>query len=263
MSDFSLELRKDIINMIAIASSGHPGGSLSMVEIMSVLYNKVMHIDPKNPDNPDRDIFILSKGHAAPVLYATLANKGYFSKEELKTLRKFKSPLQGHPDKKKLKGVETCTGSLGQGVSQAVGFTLGFKSQGKKNKVYTVVGDGEIEEGLFWEASMSAAHYKLSNLTIIIDKNRLQLDGTTDEVMSAGNVEEKMKAFGFDVYSIDGNNEDEVYKALMSDNKDKPKCIVANTIKGKGVSFMENNVDWHGKAPNKEQTTKALEELSK
>lgn len=263
MNKFNIQVRKDIIEMIGEAQSGYPGGSLSVVEILSVLYNKVMRIDPKKPTMPDRDIFVLSKGHASAALYSVLARKGFFPVEYLKTFRKFKSKLQGHPDRNKLTGVEVSTGSLGQGVSIAAGMALGYKKDKKPNKVYAAVGDGEIQEGQFWEASMAAAHYKLSNFTIIIDKNNLQIDGPTDEVMSVGDVGAKMLAFGFDVYEVDGHDEERLYDVLMKNSSDKPKCIIANTIKGKGVTFMENKFGWHGKAPSKEEVFEAIKELDK
>ena len=261
MASINNEIRKDIIDMVYNASSGHIGGALSLVEIMHVLYFKVMNIDPKNPEMSERDYFILSKGHASAVLYATLSHKGFFDREELKTSRKFGTKLQGHPDRKKLKGVEASTGSLGQGVSIAVGCALGLKASSKPNKVYTIVGDGEMQEGSFWEASMAASHYKLDNFTLVIDNNGLQIDGDNNDVMSLGDIKAKMSSFGFDVYSVDGHDEDALLKAFNEPMNNKPKCILAKTVKGKGVSFMENNFGWHGKAPSKEEYEKAMKEL--
>lgn len=261
MNDFNKKVRQDIIRIISKAQSGHPGGSLSIVEILSVLYNKVMNIDPSNPKKSDRDIFILSKGHAAPALYAVLAHKNYFPLTQLDNLRQLKSPLQGHPDRKKLVGVEASTGSLGQGISMATGMALGFKSKNQPNKVYALVGDGEMQEGIVWEASMSAAHYKLDNLTIIVDYNQLQIDGAVADVMSLGLLKDKLIAFGYHVIEVDGHNEDELLKAFQTEVKAKPKFIIAHTVKGKGVSFMENQSGWHGKAPDSDQTATALKEL--
>ncbi|SHD76200.1 transketolase [Schnuerera ultunensis] len=256
------ELRGTVLKMINKASSGHPGGSLSMMEIIIALYYQKMRINPENPYDNSRDRFVLSKGHAAPALYAVLADKGYFSKDILDTFRAFNSPLQGHPDKKKLKGVDASTGSLGQGVSIATGMALGAKILNNDVKVYTVLGDGELQEGQVWEAAMAAAHYKLDNLTVIIDNNRLQIDGSTEEVMDVGNIASKYKAFGFEVIEVeDGNDIREILEALDVEVKGKPKCIIAHTIKGKGVSFMENQVGWHGKALNDEELKMALDEL--
>ena len=257
------QIREDIVKMINNAGSGHPGGSLSMVEIIVSLYYKIMNVDPNNPEDLHRDRFVLSKGHAAPVLYAVLADKGYFDKKLLKTLRKFKSPLQGHPDKKKLVGVDASTGSLGQGISIAVGMALGAKKISDEINVYVVLGDGELNEGQVWEAAMSASHFKLDNLTVIVDKNDLQLDGPCTSVMNMGNVVDKFKAFGFDTIEVDeGNNINQILAALEKEvTPGKPKCIVANTVKGKGVSFMENQVGWHGRALNDEELEVALQEL--
>lgn len=254
-------IRRDIVDMVYNASSGHIGGALSLVEIMTTLYFDIMNIDPKNPNMPERDFLILSKGHASAVLYSTLARRGYFDPELLKTFRQLESKLQGHPDKKKLVGVEASTGSLGQGVSIAVGVALAHKMDNKPNKVYTIVGDGEMQEGLFWEASMAANHYNLVNFTLIIDNNGLQIDGANDTVMSLGDIEAKMKAFGYSVYVIDGHNKKEILKTLKIEENERPKCIIAKTIKGKGVSFMENDYNWHGKAPSKEEYEKAIKEL--
>jgi transketolase len=256
------QLRIDVLKEIYEAGSGHPGGSLSMVEIITALYYYKMNINPKDPKNQGRDRFVLSKGHAAPVLYAVLADLGYFEKKMLKTLRKFKSPLQGHPDKKKLIGIDASTGSLGQGVSIATGMALGAKTLKSGVKVYAVLGDGELQEGLVWEAAMAAGHYKLDNLTLIIDNNGLQIDGSCEDVMNIYSISEKYKAFGFEVLEVeDGNDISQIIKALDTEILGKPKCIVAHTVKGKGVSFMENDVSWHGRSVNDEELKKALCEL--
>lgn len=262
MEIINKEIRKDILNMVYNAKSGHIGGAFSIVEILHTLYFKVMNIDPKNPNMEGRDIFILSKGHASAALYSTLAHRGYFDKDLLLTYRKLGSKLQGHPDRKKIVGVEASTGSLGQGVSIAVGISLGYKlDKREKSKVFSLAGDGEMQEGEFWESAMAAAHYKLDNYTLIIDNNGLQIDGKNDDVMSLGNIEEKMKAFGFEVFIVDGHNEEELFNAFTKEVNGKPKCVIAKTVKGKGVSFMENDYNWHGKAPSKEEYEKALSEL--
>ncbi len=256
------EVRKDIVSMVAEAKSGHPGGSLSGVEALVALYFYKMNIDPQNPKDENRDRFVLSKGHAAPLLYAVLGERGYFDKDLFPTLRKLHSPLQGHPDAKKLPGVDASTGSLGQGVSIAVGMAVGAKANKSDVKVYALLGDGELQEGLCWEAATAAAHYKLDNFTVIVDNNGLQIDGSNDEVMSLGSIEDKFKAFGFEVVSVkDGNDIEQIIAALDADNNGKPKCIVSHSVKGKGVSFMENQVGWHGKAPSVEERDKALAEL--
>ena len=257
------QVRRNIINMIGMAGSGHPGGSLSIVEALVALYFQVMNIDPKNPQMDDRDRFVLSKGHAAPVLYAVLGERGYFDAAEFKQFRQYGSILQGHPDSKRCPGVDASTGSLGQGISIAVGMALGAKTTGKKLHVYTIIGDGECQEGMVWEACMAAAHYKLDNLTVILDHNGLQIDGSNDEVMSLGDVGAKFSAFGLDVVDVpDGNDYDQVLAALQKPNaKDTPRFIHLHTVKGKGVSFMENDAGWHGKAPNEEQLARALREL--
>lgn len=262
MSSMNTQIRKDIINMVYNAKSGHIGGALSLVEIMHVLYFKVMNIDPKNPKMDGRDILILSKGHGSAVLYSTLAHRGYFDPSELMTYRKLGSRLQGHPDKKSLPGVEASTGSLGQGVCIAVGVALGYKLDKKNANVYSIAGDGEMQEGTFWESAMAAANYKLDNYTLIIDNNGLQIDGNNEEVMSLGNIEDKMNAFGFETYKVDGHDEKALEEVLNIKTNGKPKCIIAKTVKGKGVSFMENNFNWHGKAPSKEEYEKAMEELN-
>lgn len=256
------ELRRDIIKMLYLAKSGHPGGSLSELEILIALYYEVMNIDPKNPDKEDRDLFVLSKGHACPGLYAVLADKGYFPKDDLWTLRKADSKLQGHPDSNKTKGIDVNTGSLGQGASVSVGLALAAKRKNLGQKVYCLLGDGECQEGLVWEAAMSASHYKLDNLTFILDNNGLQIDGSNDEVMSLGNIKLKFETFGFKTFEVDGHNIEEIVKALKENVSSQPKFILAHTIKGKGISFMENNVGWHGKAPNEEEYNLAMKELA-
>lgn len=256
-------IRQDIIRMLGEAKSGHPGGSLSATDIVTTLYFYEMNIDPANPKWPDRDRFVLSKGHAAPVLYAALAEKGYFPREELLTLRKTGSRLQGHPSMKHLPGVEMSTGSLGQGLSAANGMALAARLDGKGYRVYVILGDGEIQEGQVWEAAMAAAHYKLDNMVAILDHNGLQIDGPTEDVMSPEPVADKWRAFGWHVIEINGHDFTEIINALKKakEVKGKPTMIIANTIKGKGVSFMENQVGWHGNAPNPEQTSQALSEL--
>lgn len=257
------QVRRDIINMTADAGCGHPGGSLSIVEALVALYFEHMNIDPKNPKMDDRDRFVLSKGHAAPGLYAVLGERGFFDTAEFKNFRQLGSILQGHPDMKRCPGVDASTGSLGQGISLATGMALGAKTAGKALQVFTIIGDGESQEGLVWEAMMAAAHYKLDNLTIIFDNNGLQIDGSNDEVMSLGNVSAKFAAFGMDVVEVaDGNDYDEVLSALKKPHTPgMPKLIRMKTTKGKGVSFMENQAGWHGKAPNAEQRAQALSEL--
>lgn len=254
-------LRRDIINMLAESGSGHPGGSLSAVELMAAVYYTQMNIDPKNPKDPARDRFVLSKGHAAPCLYAVLAEMGFFPHEELNKLRKLGAMLQGHPVVT-IPGVEASTGSLGQGVSMATGMALGFKAQHLPNKVYTILGDGELQEGQVWEAAMAAAHYKLDNLTVIVDNNGLQIDGPNEEVMGLGSIAAKFSAFGFEVIELaDGHDLDAIIAALETPVTGKPKCILAHTVKGKGVSFMENQVGWHGKAPSEAERLQAMKEL--
>lgn len=257
------QVRRDIVSMVTKAGSGHPGGSLSCTEALVALYFDTMNIDPANPKDPARDRFVLSKGHAAPALYATLAARGYFSRDEFDNFRQLHSILQGHPDAKKCPGVDASTGSLGQGISLATGMALGAKAAGNPCKVYTIVGDGECQEGLVWEASMAAAHYKLDNLTVILDNNGLQIDGSNDEVMSLGNVRAKFEAFGYDVVEVeDGNDMEQVLAALHTPVcPGKPRLILLHTTKGKGVSFMEGQVGWHGKAPSAELCEQALKEL--
>lgn len=258
-------MRRDIIEMVSQAGSGHPGGSLSAVEIVATLYGTTMRHDPENPALPDRDRFVLSKGHAAPVLYAALAEHGYFPREELATLRKLGSRLQGHPDMRKLPGVEVSTGSLGQGLALANGMALALRLQGMTGPtVFCLLGDGELQEGEVWEAAMLAAHYGLDNVVAIVDHNGLQIDGACFEVMDVGRIDAKFSAFGWTVASCDGHNVRELIDAVgrAKGNRDGPVCIVAETMKGRGVSFMENLCDWHGKAPNSEERARALEELS-
>jgi transketolase len=247
------------------AGSGHPGGSLSAADMVTYLYYEEMNVDVNDTKNPDRDRFVLSKGHAAPVLYGVLAEKGYIPKDDLIKLRKTDSYLQGHPDMKHTAGVEMSAGSLGQGVSTAVGMALAGKLDNRDYRVYTMLGDGEIEEGQVWEAAMFAGHRKLDNLVVIVDNNNLQIDGTVEEVCSPYPIDEKFKAFNFHVVTIDGHNFDEIRSALneAKGTKGMPTAIVMNTVKGKGVSFMENQVNWHGAAPNDEQYKAAMEDLEK
>ena len=257
------KVREDIIEEVYSAKSGHPGGSLSIADILTVLYFREMKINPENPNWEDRDRFVLSKGHCSPALYSCLANRGYFPIEDLKTFRNINSYLQGHPDKNKVPGVDMTTGSLGQGLSCANGMAIAGKMNQRDYRVYCVLGDGEIEEGQIWEAAMAANQYKLDNLCVIVDNNNLQIDGTIEEVMSSYPIDEKFRSFGFQVIHIDGHDIDEIIKALevAKNIKDKPTCIIAKTRKGKGVSFMENQAGWHGKAPNQEQYEQAIAEL--
>ena len=261
----AVSVRKGIIEAVHSAKAGHPGGSLSAAEIFTYLYFEEMHIDPKEPKNPDRDRFVLSKGHTAPGLYATLANRGYFPVEDLKTLRKLGSYLQGHPDMKHIPGVDMSSGSLGQGLSCAVGMALGAKLKKKDYRVYALCGDGEIEEGQIWEAAMFAGHRKLDNMVVIIDNNNLQIDGSIDEVCSPYPIDKKFEAFNFHVINVNGNDFDDLDRAFKEarNTKNMPTAIIAHTLKGKGVSFMENSVEWHGKAPNDEEYAIAMEDLRK
>ena len=261
----AVSVRKGIIEAVHSAKAGHPGGSLSATDIFTYLYFEEMHIDPKEPKNPDRDRFVLSKGHTAPGLYATLANRGYFPVEDLKTLRKLGSYLQGHPDMKHIPGVDMSSGSLGQGLSCAVGMALGAKLKKKDYRVYALCGDGEIEEGQIWEAAMFAGHRKLDNLVVIIDNNNLQIDGSIDEVCSPYPIDKKFEAFNFHVINVNGNDFDDLDRAFKEarNTKNMPTAIIAHTLKGKGVSFMENSVEWHGKAPNDEEYAIAMEDLRK
>lgn len=265
MKIYANQLRIHIINMLTESGSGHPGGSLSAADLLIYLYFKEMNIDSEDKDNPNRDRFILSKGHAAPVLYGTLAMKGFFSLNELKNLRKMGSFLQGHPDMKKVPGVEMSTGSLGQGFSAAVGVGLGFKIDKCVNRVYTLLGDGELQEGIVWEAAMAASHYKLDNLVAIVDNNGLQIDGTNDEVMKVNPLKEKWESFGWNVIEINGHCFSDMEKAFAAakQSKGQPTVILAKTSKGKGISFMENQVGWHGVTPSQAERVRAIEELEK
>ncbi len=255
--------RISIIEGVHAAKAGHPGGSLSCVDILTYLYSKELNVDPKNPDMENRDRFVLSKGHAAPALYAVLAEKGFFDKSIIKTLRQIGSILQGHPDMKKIPGVDMSTGSLGQGISCAVGMALSSKHFGSGFNVYTVLGDGEIEEGQVWEAAMFAGNKNLSNLTAFVDYNNLQIDGTVEEVNSPAPIDKKFEAFGWHTIIIDGHDFNQIEAALKeAKTVDKPVCIIAKTVKGKGVSYMENAVNWHGAAPNDELAAQALKELN-
>lgn len=258
------KVRLGIIEGVYAAKSGHPGGSLSAADVLTYLYFKHMNIDPQNPRWEKRDRFVLSKGHAAPALYSVLANRGFFPVDELKTLRHIGSRLQGHPNMNLTPGVDMSTGSLGQGVSTAAGMALGAKRLGNGVRVYTLLGDGEIEEGQVWEAMMFASHYKLDNLLVFVDNNNLQIDGAVSDVMSPYPIDEKFAAFGLFVQTVDGHDFDAIDEAVKRAEQEKrrPSAIVLKTVKGKGVSFMENQVGWHGKAPNGEQYRTAMEELT-
>ena len=257
------EIRKGIVTALHSAKAGHPGGSLSATEIFTYLYFEEMNVDPKDPKKADRDRFVLSKGHTAPGLYSTLAQKGFFPKEDLVTLRHTGSYLQGHPDMKHIPGVDMSSGSLGQGISAAVGMAIAGKLDNADYRVYTLLGDGEIQEGQVWEASMLAAHRKLDNLVVIVDNNNLQIDGEITEVNSPYPIDKKFEAFNFHVINIDGNDFDQIDAAFKEAKtvKGQPTAIIAKTVKGKGVSFMENQGGWHGKAPNEEEYKIAMEEL--
>jgi len=263
LKEKSREVRKNIIEMIYIAQSGHPGGALSAADIMTALYFDILNIDPQNPRWAERDRVVLSKGHACPVWYSCLAMRGYFPMKELKTLRKFESILQGHPDMVKTPGVDITTGSLGQGLSLGVGMALEGKLVKKDFHVFVILGDGEINEGQVWEAAASACKYKLDKLIAIVDKNRLQMDGFTDEIMPMEPIDKKFRAFNWEVDTIDGHNMKEILISLENAKKvkNRPICIIANTIKGKGVSFMENIREWHGKAPNYQEYLEAIQEI--
>ena len=259
------EIRKDIVTAVHSAKSGHPGGSLSSADIFTYLYFEEMNVDPANPKWEDRDRFVLSKGHVAPGLYSTLAEKGYFPKEDLKTLRHTGSYLQGHPDMKLIPGIDMSSGSLGQGVSVAVGMAAAGKYDKKDYRVYTLTGDGEIQEGQIWEAAMWAGHRKLDNLVVIVDNNNLQIDGSVEDVCSPYPIDKKFEAFNFHVINIDGNDFDQIRAAFKEarETKGMPTAIIAKTVKGKGVSFMENAAGWHGKAPNDEEYEIAMADLEK
>ena len=260
------EVRKDIVTAVHAAKAGHPGGSLSAADVFTYLYFEEMNIDPKDPKKADRDRFVLSKGHTAPGLYSVLAERGYFPKEDLKTLRHLGSYLQGHPDMKHIPGVDMSSGSLGQGISAAVGMALSAKLSNDSYRVYTLLGDGEIQEGQVWEAAMFAGFRKLDNLVVIVDNNNLQIDGSIEEVNSPYPIDKKFEAFNFHVINVaDGNDFEQLAAAFAEARtvKGMPTAIIAKTLKGKGVSFMENSVDWHGKAPNDEQYAQAMAELEK
>lgn len=259
------EVRKSIITAVHSAKAGHPGGSLSAADIFTYLYFEEMNIDPQNPNNPDRDRFVLSKGHTAPGLYAALAERGFFPKEDLVTLRHTGSYLQGHPDMKSIPGVDMSSGSLGQGLSAAVGMAAAGQFDKKDYRVYALCGDGEIQEGQIWEAAMWAGFRKLDNLVVIIDNNNLQIDGSIDQVCSPYPIDKKFEAFNFHTVNIDGNDFDEIRRAFQEarQTKGRPTAIIAKTLKGKGVSFMENEVDWHGKAPNDEEYKIAMADLER
>lgn len=265
LRDKANAIRRHVITMLGEAGSGHPGGSLSCADIMAALYFREMNVKPEDPHWPDRDRFVMSKGHAAPALYATLALKGFFPEEELKTLRKLGSRLQGHPDMKVTPGVDASTGSLGQGLSIANGMAIAGKLDCKSYRVYVVLGDGEVEEGQIWEAAMTAHHRKLDNLVAFLDYNRLQIDGDVKDVKSLGDLPAKWRAFGWHVIEIDGHDMQAILRALdeARATKGRPTIIIAHTIKGKGVSFMENQAGWHGTAPNKDQVAQALGELER
>ena len=265
LKEIAKKIRLGIIDAVYYGKSGHPGGSLSVADIMTVLYFDEMNIDSEKPDWEERDRLVLSKGHCSPALYSALAYRGFFPIEDLKTFRNINSYLQGHPDRKHIPGVDMTTGSLGQGLSAANGMAIAGKIENKNYRVYCILGDGELEEGQIWEAAMSANKYKLDNLCVIIDNNNLQIDGTIDEVMSSKPIDEKFRSFGFEIIKIDGHNLEEIKSAfeVARNIKNKPVCIIANTIKGKGVSYMENKPEWHGKAPNDEEYKKAVEDIKK
>jgi len=258
------KIRMGIITAVASAGSGHPGGSLSLADILTFLYFREMRIDPKNPKDPNRDRFVLSKGHCTPGLYSTLANRGFFPVEELTGFRQTKSHLEGHPNMDKVPGVDMSTGSLGQGISAAVGMALAGKIDKKDYRVYVAMGDGELEEGQVWEAAMAAAHYKLDNLTVFVDYNGLQIDGKITDVMNPEPIADKFAAFGWNVIEIDAHDFDQIEEAVnkAKETKGKPTMILAHSIKGKGVSYMENQASWHGSAPKKDQADQALAELN-
>ena len=259
------EIRKDIIEQVYRASSGHPGGSLSIADIMAVLYFDELNIDEKNPKWEERDRLVLSKGHCSPALYGALAERGFFEKEDLKGFRNINSKLQGHPNMNDVPGVDMSSGSLGQGLSVANGMAISGKLDNKNYRVYCILGDGEIEEGQVWEAAMASNKYKLDNLCVIVDNNNLQIDGTIEEVKGLDCIESKWKSFGFNTILCDGHNIEELINAFETakQTKDVPSIIIAKTIKGKGVSFMEGKAEWHGKAPNEEEYNKAMKELGK
>ena len=258
------EVRKGIVTGVHAAKSGHPGGSLGAADIMTYLYFEEMNVDPSDPRKADRDRFVLSKGHCAPGLYAVLAERGFFPKEDLETLRHIGSHLQGHPNMNSVPGVDMSTGSLGQGISAACGMALGAKHAGSAVNVYAILGDGEVEEGECWEAFMFAAHYGLSNLCVMLDRNHLQIDGTTETVMNSAPLEDKLRAFNFNVVTINGHDFDQIESAVQAFHAEteKPTCIILDTVKGTGVSYMTNSVAWHGKGPNDEEYQVAMNELN-
>ena len=263
LETIAAKIRADVIKAIYNAGSGHPGGSLSAADIVTCLYFNEMNIDPADPDKWDRDKLVLSKGHAGPVQYAALAERGYYPVEDIMSLRKLGSPFQGHPSRGKVKGIEMSTGSLGQGISAAVGMALANRLDKNPGRIYTVLGDGELQEGLVWEAAMSAAHYGLDNLTAIVDWNGLQIDGKNDDVMTVAPIDEKFKAFGWNTLMVDGHDMKQLAEAFEAARgcKGRPTAIIAKTIKGKGVSFMEDQAGWHGKAPDEQQARQAVAEL--
>ena len=263
LEQITLRVRRDILKMIYAAGTGHPGASLCAVEIVTALYFRELRIDPANPDWPERDRFILSKGHACPVLYATLAHRGYYPMCDLEKLRKISCPLQGHPDMNKTCGVDMTAGSLGNGLSVGVGMALGARLNGLDSRIYALLGDGELQEGVIWEAAMSASHYRLSSLTAIVDWNGLQLDGRVEDVMNINPLGAKWRDFGWHVQEIDGHSFPQILGAFAEARRvaDKPSVILAHTIKGRGVSFMENQVDWHGRTPSRDEMKQAMLEL--
>lgn len=263
LKEISRNIRMDIIEEIYAAQSGHPGGALSCTDILTVLYFNQMNINPNRKDDSNRDRLVLSKGHASAGLYAALAERGYFDKKELKNFRKYGSFLQGHPDMKHIPGVDMTAGSLGQGLSVANGMAMSAKIDKKDYRVYCIVGDGEIQEGQIWEAAMSASHYKLDNLCVIVDNNNLQIDGKVSDVMNVYPIKDKFEAFGFEVFEVDGNNIENLIDVFQkaSEVKEKPTAIIAKTVKGKGIAYMENQAGWHGKAPNEEEYLEAVNEL--
>ena len=263
LEEIARKVRKNIVEQVYTASSGHPGSSLSCADILTVLYFNQMSVNPQEPKMENRDKLVLSKGHASPAIYAVLAQRGFFSEEELKDFRKLGSRLQGHPDLNKLPGIDMSSGSLGQGLSSACGIALASKLKKLNNKIYCILGDGELQEGQIWEAAMTASHYKLDNLCVIVDNNNLQIDGTVEEVMNPYPIDKKFESFGFEVFKVDGHDIEKMLEVFGSAKKieNKPVAIIASTVKGKGVSFMENKAEWHGKAPNEEEYNIAISEL--
>jgi len=263
LQEIAKRARRNILEQVYSAKSGHPGGALSCIDILTVLYFNQMNIDVENPKMDDRDRLVLSKGHASPALYSILAQRGFFSEEELKEFRKLGSRLQGHPDLNKLPGIDMSAGSLGQGLSSACGMALASKLKKQSNKIYCIVGDGELQEGQIWEAAMTAAHYQLDNLCLIVDNNNLQIDGKVQNVMSPYPIVDKLESFGFKVFKTDGHNIEELLRVFndASQIESQPVAIIANTVKGKGVSYMEDKAEWHGKAPSQEEYEKAISEL--